>query len=1226
MVKNLVKILAIDDNQDNLISIKALITEAFPDYNVLTAQSGAEGLKMAAEHLPAAILLDVLMPEMDGYEVCTKLKEKRALSDIPVVFVTAIKDDKESRIRALECGADAFLSKPIDRSELVAQVRAMVRIWEASQLKKYEKEHLSALIEEKTRELNRTHKATLNLLDDLRNENRARHESEDALRESEQRFRSVTQSAHDAIVTIDNNGTIRGWNHGAERIFGYLEHEITGKNITLIMPEHYLTKFNEYKHDMQANKEFYVSGKLLELNAKHRNGREFPVELSLADWETGSGKYYTGIIRDITERKKMQAALVESEHNSRQIVNSMLESLSVFTAEGTFLFANEKAAQNLIADSVDKIIGRNIAEMIPEHQSNKLKEQYSEIISNRSPVQNEIWLELITGNHCFLNQMQPIQFGPDKVDAVLSISLDITERKLAENALKASEEKFQAISNYTVGWESWFGTDGKYLWVNPGVERISGYTDSEILGMSDFIRTIVLPQDIEIFHDKFHDAIKGSSGENFEFRFIHKNGSVRWLSVSWQSIRDSEGNSLGTRVSGRDVTERKQLDERLRVALTKYKTLFDSFPLGITVTDETGKIIEANPMSEQILGLPVDNHSKRLIDSDDWVIYRLDGSLMPSKEYASSIALREKRIVKNMEMGVKRLDGNMSWISVTAAPLAIPGFGVVVTYGDISEHKKAEGALRTSEENYHGLYTMMRLMSDTMPDMLWAKNLNGEYIFANRAYCSAILNAVDTTEPIGKTDMYFAERERLAHAENPDWHSFGELCADSDVVTLNELKEMQFDEYGFVKGKFIYLDVHKAPMYNSKGELIGVVGSGRDVTDRKKAERELVIAKERAEESDRLKSAFLANMSHEIRTPMNGILGFAELLKTPNISGDEQREYLRIIRKSGDRMLNIINNIIDISKIESGLMNLNISEISIRDNFEYIASFFKPETAKKGIDLFIKNEVPADFDTIKTDREKVFAIFTNLVKNALKYTSSGFIECGCRLFKTGTSAEILFYVKDTGMGIVPERQVAIFERFVQADVLDKKAMQGAGLGLSITKAYVEMLGGKIWVESQPEHGSTFWFTLPANQRDTIQIQPVQQALREVQSVASVSKIKILIVEDDETSEMLIRMAIKPFCRELISVSSGYDAVETCRLNQDIDLILMDIKMPGMDGYEATRQIRKFNKEVFVIAQTAFGLVDDREKALDAGCNDYLSKPLNIGLLKRKVNELLKVKV
>ncbi|MGF1584803.1 MAG: PAS domain S-box protein [Bacteroidales bacterium] len=317
------------------------------------------------------------------------------------------------------------------------------------------------------------------------------------------------------------------------------------------------------------------------------------------------------------------------------------------------------------------------------------------------------------------------------------------------------------------------------------------------------------------------------------------------------------------------------------------------------------------------------------------------------------------------------------------------------------------------------------------------------------------------------------------------------------------------DDY-FIRpdGSITYSRWECRPWYNSDNSIGGMIAYTEVITERKLAELalkesernlqlkneefeaineelrqtnyELLKSKEKAEESDRLKSAFLANMSHEIRTPMNGILGFADLLKKPGLNGEKQQVYIDIIKKSGQRMLNIINDIIDISKIEVGLMELDINESDINEQIEYTYTFFKPEAEAKGMRLYYRNSLPAKEAVIKTDREKVYAILANLVKNAIKYSEEGSIEMGYDLKTDSKPGELVFYVKDTGTGIPKERHEAIFDRFIQADITNKMAHQGAGLGLAITKAYVDMLGGKIWVDSEVGKGSIFYFTLPYN--------------------------------------------------------------------------------------------------------------------------------------------------
>ena len=401
-----------------------------------------------------------------------------------------------------------------------------------------------------------------------------------------------------------------------------------------------------------------------------------------------------------------------------------------------------------------------------------------------------------------------------------------------------------------------------------------------------------------------------------------------------------------------------------------------------------------------------------------------------------------------------------------------------------------------------------------------------------------------------------------------------------------------------------------------------------EIAERKITESELIKAKDRAEESDRLKSAFLANMSHEIRTPMNGILGFAELLKEPGLSSDEQKDFIQTIQISGARMLYTINNIIDVSKIESGLMAVDIVETDINEKLEFAYKFFRQEVKARELKFMFKAGLPSKEAVIKTDNEKVYAILTNLIKNAIKFTYDGSIEFGYVLKSgsehgsTGQGRHLEFFVKDTGVGISRNRQELIFERFRQGSESLNRSYEGSGLGLSICKSYAEMLGGKIWVESVEGSGSTFYFTIPYN--------PVSTERNEAESVISQTGIefreknlKILVVEDDETSYSLLKIMLQKISTVILHAVTGAEAVEACIMNPDIDLVLMDVRMPEMDGNEATRLIRRFNTSVIIIAQTANAFTGDREKSIQAGCNDYISKPIKAALLYELIKKHIK---
>jgi PAS domain S-box-containing protein len=511
--------------------------------------------------------------------------------------------------------------------------------------------------------------------------------------------------------------------------------------------------------------------------------------------------------------------------------------------------------------------------------------------------------------------------------------------------------------------------------------------------------------------------------------------------------------------------------------------------------------------------------------------------------------------------------------------------GTVFIARDITEQKHAEEALNESKIIY-------KTLIEKMPDGVYKTSHQGKVMELNPAMVK-ILGYSSEEELVGINigeDLYFdpSDRERLTNEG-----------LSNDLISYRLRKK---------DGSEVWVEDHGWYTFNETGEIIYHEGIIRDVTDRRKTEQELIKAKEHAEESDRLKSAFLANMSHEIRTPMNGMLGFADLLKKPNLDSNKQNEYIKIIEKSGARLLNIINDIVDISKIEAGLMNIDIQESNINEQIEYIFTFFKPEVESKGMQLSYSNTLQSNEAIIRTDREKVFAILTNLVKNAIKYTREGSIDFGYYLEATLQGKYLHFYVKDTGIGIPENRQEAIFERFIQADITDKMALHGAGLGLSISKAYVEMLGGNIWVESEFGKGSIFHFTLPYTTEAVKKIVHENETANQITS-SDTKKLCILIAEDDEASGNLLSTIFEELSKEVFVVYTGIEAVEMCHTHPDIDLILMDIQMPGMNGYEAASRIRQFNKDVIIIAQTAFAQAGDKEKSSIAGCNDYISKPI-----------------
>lgn len=376
---------------------------------------------------------------------------------------------------------------------------------------------------------------------------------------------------------------------------------------------------------------------------------------------------------------------------------------------------------------------------------------------------------------------------------------------------------------------------------------------------------------------------------------------------------------------------------------------------------------------------------------------------------------------------------------------------------------------------------------------------------------------------------------------------------------------------------------------------------------------QLKIANSKAVESDRLKTAFLANMSHEIRTPLNGILGFTSLLPEAKNSDEAFEKYISIIQTCSNQLLTLIDDIIDLSKIEAGMMKFNPQLLNINSFIQQLFAYYKSTTSKA--ELICDIESQNDELTVFVDQERLRQVFNNLLNNAIKFTSSGQITFGYRI----KNQEVEFYVSDTGIGIAPENTEIIFEHFRQADVGFTKKYRGTGLGLAICKALLELMGGRIWVESVLDEGSTFYFTVPLSQELQVINNP------DVEAIFLDTELKgqtILVAEDEEFNFMFIKELLSKTDARLIHVLDGAKAVEAVNQDLNIDLILMDIKMPIMNGIDATKMIKKTHPQIPVIAVTAYAMTDDKEKALEAGCDGYLAKPINKDSLFSVINQCM----
>ena len=762
-----------------------------------------------------------------------------------------------------------------------------------------------------------------------------------------------------------------------------------------------------------------------------------------------------------------------------------------------------------------------------------------------------------------------------------------------ERELWVQQKKFDVVMDSIGDAIITIELNGKIQFLNKRAEEITGWNLREAHGRDFHEVYNVINEETGQQENNILDKVlkKGIVKELANHTIlISKSGKEIPVMDTGAPLYDESGKVTGIAISFQDETEKRQQRRLLVESEKRYREFFEADLTGDYIATPDGIILQCNHAFIGILGYDT---VEEIIGRNVTEFYQ-----NPAERQELLTLIQNQKVIKNFTIKLKRKDGTNIICNENIVGKFDANGNLVQYLGfiyDITKQIHAEEELRKKDQLLSSVMeTQQELICRYLPDTT--------HIFVNKAYCNLFCHSEN--ELVGQKLLQFVPES--------EWNT-----KLSRIEQLNKRNPSITSISQAIKpdGSLISIEWTDVAIFNDRDEVVEIQSVGRDITEKLKAEQELIKAKEKAEESDRLKTAFLANVSHEIRTPMNGILGFTNLLLEPDLSSEEKEDFIKIVHQSGQRMLNTVTDIVEISKIEAGIVNVIQNETDINERLEELIRFFELEAEKKGLKLILKKLLPVENKKVMTDQNKLDSILTNLIKNAIKYTDTGTINVGC----SQKGKEIEFYIKDTGIGIPAHRREAVFSRFEQADISDTRAFQGSGLGLAISKSYIEMLGGKIWMESEEGKGSTFYFTLPvkSNLEEKL-ISDKKTSVHNEKAKPNVKGLKILIAEDDEVSRQFLSILIKDFAAEILEAATGIDTVELCRQNKDIDLILMDIQMPELNGYEATRRIREFNKDVVIIAQTAFGLSGDREKAIESGCNDYISKPIN----KRKLQTMI----
>jgi len=1304
-------------------------------------------------------------------------------------------------------------------------------------------------------------------------------QAEEKLKTAKQTYQDIFNAVPEAIYIQDETGVFIDVNKGAEKLYGCTRRELIGKKIIEVA----VPGLNNLEETQRLTFEVLKTGKPRHFNfwAMRKNGEIFPKEVII-----NKGKYFgkdvlIATARDVTEQKKWEESILQINQRMKlatdsagigiwdwNIVNNNLEwddlMLKLYDVErNNFPGTYDAWCNKLHPDDVF-------------HCNSKIQIA----LTGGKEFNTEFRIITQTGKIKYIKAASIIERdskgNPLKM---IGVNYDITDTKLAEEKLKVSEEKYRLLAENSTDVIWMMDLTGKYIYVSPSVISLRGYTPEENM-LQNFDDALTPDSSLKAKKLLAETANVINSGIKPEPRTIImeqkcKDGSTIWTEIMLSAVYDESGNFKYILGVTRNINERKKAEDKLQNSENQKAAILRALPDLLFVIDNNGNYVnvftEPHPSLQYISTDIIGKNLNAFINSDD------------SQKIAESIseALNLNKVV-TFSYSTKS-DNPTEHYEARIVPFSKTE--VLSMVRNVTKEVNATNALHQSKQKYKQLQELFRSIADNMPDMLWAKDLEGKLIFVNNSFCKNLLNAKSIEEPIGQTDTYFFKREKDTYPDNFNWYTFGDMSNDSDLKVIQSGKTIQFEEHGIVLGKYCYFDILKSPLKNDRGEIIGTVGSARDITERKRMEairkvqnnitsavnetgdlnefmshvqkelnhiidatnffialyneeeniftapfvsdeidknrkwraeksltgivifknksllinskeqfkkiykdgeakligeqaacwlgvplrvngkaigafvvqsyddenaynqqdlemleyishhislafqrkknsqqiallgksleqspvsvvitdpegnieyinpkftevsgylfeevsgqnprilksgkqsveiyeqlwktiisgkqwfgelhnkkkngelywesvsispvlnsegkinhyiaikeditekkkmiEELIYAKEKAQESDRLKSAFMANMSHEIRTPLNGILGFASLLSEEELDSNQVNEYASIINRSGSRLLDLINNIIDISKIESGTIVINNENINLNQLLNDCIKQFSIQAQRNKINLLVSIPISLQNIEILSDSLKLHQILTNLIGNALKFTTTGSIKTG--IYQQDN--ELVFFVKDSGKGIPQEYIERIFERFYQIETSFSRGFEGAGLGLSLCKGLVEALGGKINVNSQLEKGSIFRFTIPfikAQKQLPTNNAPVKKTYSKPTTT-------ILITEDDETSMHLLQIALKQAGYNYLSAKNGIEAVEIVRNNPDIKAVLMDTKMPEMDGLEATSEIRKFNQKIIIIAQSGFAMHEFKDKAAKAGCNDYITKPIN----------------
>jgi len=1045
------------------------------------------------------------------------------------------------------------------------------------------------------------------------------------LLENKEKFSKVFYNHPTAmeIVNISTGERIDA-NESYFQCFEYDKNEFFKGNIfteTLLLNHEHIEINNQklLKEGVFNNSDFQIKSKTGKINSFIASGTRLNI---------GDGNLAILTFLDVTNQKKSEESLKRNEEKFKKLANLSFEGILI-SHNGIALDVN-KSFLKMFGYKSKELLGENVNTII-------FPEKYHKIITENRISNNTKVLEIEAirkdGSMFDLEiESRNINIGNGIKHRVTSFR-DLTERKKIESEnIKFSTILKQSANTIVV-------TDilGNIEYTNPKFTEVTGYTAKEALGLNP--RVLSSGKQSKEFYQYMWETIKSGKTWKGQFQNKAKNGTLFWEQSTITPIKNEAGEIINYLAIKEDITKRKKSEDQLKSAFETIKEKEDYLSTILKTTNEgfwtinnKGITLEVNPEMCKILGYS----QKNIIGKSIFEFVDKENTEI----FIKQLKIRNKNLSSTYEIELLKSNAKNIPCLFKTSPIynnkneKIGSFAMVT---DISELKKAyeisenqNQELRKLSYELSNKNTLLIESTDRFknlfeqsPVSIWEQDFSEAIalLLTKKAETSNLETYLDQNPNFVKKciskikvlDVNKATLELLGVKNKEEL--LAQIVKTDSEKSVNAVKkellsfiygETEFkDETEFIgtNGEVISAII-KSTLINTEGKVIASI---IDVS-------ELTKAKEKAEGSDRLKTEFLNNMSHEIRTPMNGILGFSNMLNEPDLEVEKRKYFVNIIQNSGNQLLHVIDDILEISRLGTKQVTVIDEEVCLNDLLLELFSIFDIKAKENKTPLYLKKELSDKQSTIITDKSKLNKILSNLLENALKFTNEGFIEFGYNLKSEDKSVELEIYVKDTGIGINPKKHKLIFERFEQAEKELTKKVGGLGLGLSIAKENSELLGGKISVKSKLMEGATFYITMP--------FKPVYVDLK---SEVSQNKYTILIAEDEEVNYMYIETILTDILKldcKIIHAKNGLEVIDFCKNNEEIDIILMDLKMPVLNGYEATKEIRKFNSNIPIIAQTAYTSEGDREKAILAGCNEFISKPINKELFSDIINNFL----